>query len=229
MVVRGNFRPPTLVTEDVFERSFNKFRGEEDVREDRSVIMAELTLENLTQHDRIDVEDFQARADLINAMGQKVIVSDCSEHQKLINYLSDYKIHQLGIVIGIRELRDLIIDKYEKFQDGDLLVAFGQLFTRNIRVYVYPALNDDLTEIITLDTLHLPEGIRFLYRFLIDQELIVQVDEYDAGKLSIIPHGVFKMIKSGKSGWEQYIPEKLVRLIKEKQLFYYQGDQTKPG
>src|SRR5690606_16674889 len=98
----------------------------------------------------------------INALGQKVIISDCSDHQRLIQYLSDYKIDQLGIVIGIRELRDLIIEKYENFHDGDLLVAFGQLFTRNIKVYVYPALNDDLSEILTLDNVQLPSGIHFL-------------------------------------------------------------------
>ncbi|MBY5958159.1 TonB-dependent receptor [Membranicola marinus] len=229
MVVRGNFRPPTLVTEDVFERSFKKFQNEHDVDEKRSIIMAELTLENITENGRIDTEDFKARADLLNAMGQMVIVSDCSEHQKLINYLSDYKIHQLGIVIGIREFRDLIVDKYDTYQDGDLLVAFGQLFTRNIKVYVYPALNDDLTEIMTLDTLRLPEGIHFLYRFLIDQELIVEVKDYNADKLSIIPHGVYKMIKSGESGWESYIPEDLVHLIKEKQLFYGESENDNYG
>ena len=219
MVVRGHFRPPTLVTEDVFQKAFQMFQEENEVDALRSEIIAELTLENLGKNGQIELGDFLARADLINALGQKVIISDCSDHQRLIQYLSDYKIDQLGIVIGIRELRDLIIEKYENFHDGDLLVAFGQLFTRNIKVYVYPALNDDLSEILTLDNVQLPSGIHFLFRFLIDQELIVQVENYDEHHLSIIPHGVYQMITNDQPGWEDYVSPNLIRLIKEKELF----------
>ncbi|WP_236973745.1 TonB-dependent receptor [Membranihabitans maritimus] len=226
MVVRGNYRPPTLVTEDVFDKSFSMFNRQIEVNDEHSEIVAELTLENLTRHDRIDIEDFLARATMINAMGYKTIVSDCSNHQKLINYLSDYKINRLGIVIGIRELRTLMVQKYEKFRDGTLLVAFGELFTHNIRVYAYPALDDNLEELMTLENLQLPEGIKFLYRFLIDQKLIVQVENYNEDILYIIPHGVFTMIKNGEIGWENYLSKELVDIIKKKRLFYYNPDRS---
>lgn len=226
MVVRGNYRPPTLVTEDVFDKSFSMFNRQNEVNDEHSEIVAELTLENLTRHDRIDIEDFLARATMINAMGYKTIVSDCSNHQKLINYLSDYKINRLGIVIGIRELRTLMVQKYEKFRDGTLLVAFGELFTHNIRVYAYPALDDNLEELMTLENLQLPEGIKFLYRFLIDQKLIVQVENYNEDILYIIPHGVFTMIKNGEIGWENYLSKELVDIIKKKRLFYYNPDRS---
>lgn len=226
MVVRGNYRPPTLVTEDVFDKSFEMFNREAGVDNDRSEIVAELTLENLTRHGRIDLEDFLARATMINAMGYKTIISDCSNHQKLINYLSDYKIKRLGIVIGIRELRALMIRKYEKFRDGTLLVAFGELFTHNIKVYAYPALDDNLENLMTLENIQLPEGIKFLYRFLIDQKLIVQVVDYNEDILSIIPDGVFTMIKNGETGWEDYLSVDLVNIIKQKRLFYYNSERS---
>src|SRR5690554_5950011 len=50
MVVRGNFRPPTLVTEDVFHKAFQMFQDEDEVDASRSEIIAELTLENLSKN-----------------------------------------------------------------------------------------------------------------------------------------------------------------------------------
>ncbi|GAA5220175.1 TonB-dependent receptor [Membranihabitans marinus] len=221
MVVRGHFRPPTLVTEDVFDKSFQMFIRDQAVHPSACEMVAELTLDNLTKNGRIDIDDFLARSEMINAMGYKTIVSDCNTHQTLINYLSDYKINKLGIVIGIRELRKLITSIYEKHQDGTLLVAFGKLFTHNIKVFTYPALDDELNNLITLDNMQLPDGIKFLYRFLIDQQLLVQVENYNREILSIIPHGVFTMIKNAEPGWERYVSPKLVDIIKQNQLFYY--------
>ena len=100
MVVRGNFRPPTLVTEDVFKVAFSQFKAEPDVREDKAELMAELTLEFLSSHGEIRDDDFLSRADMLCAMEKKVIVSNCSNHVSLIHYLWDFKIPHLGLVIG---------------------------------------------------------------------------------------------------------------------------------
>lgn len=226
MVVRGHYRPPTLVTEDVFEQSFQRLLEEPGVVADKSELIAELTLDNLTVNQRIDIDDFLARATMIGAMGYKTIISNCSNHQNLINYLSDYKISNLGLVIGIKELQELITSIYKKYEDGALLVAFGKLFTHNIKVYTYPALDDQLQNLITIDNIILPEGIKFLFKFLIDQELLVQIDSYNEEILTIIPNGVFSMIKNNHPGWEKYIPEKLVSLIKDQKLFYYNPEST---
>src|SRR5690625_5818362 len=80
--------------------------------------------------------------------------------------------------IEIQEIKELIEENFRKYEDGDLLVAFGQLFTKNIKVYVYPALDKNQKEIITLDTIDLPQGIRFLFRFMIDQNLVEQIRGY---------------------------------------------------
>jgi len=108
MVVRGNFKPPTLVTEDVINTGFKQFVEDTCEHEDKcdSLIMAEITVDYLKkQYGEISDKDFLDRADMLNALGQSVIISDCSNHQKLINYLSDYKIKHLGLVIGCREPR----------------------------------------------------------------------------------------------------------------------------
>jgi len=220
MVVRGNFRPPTLVTEDVVKSSFEQFKKEDFVEPDKAYIMAEITLDYLTDSNgAIDDKDFLDRTELICALGYKVLVSNCSNHQLLINYLGDYKIKNLGLVIGVRELLEIINDKYYNNQDGRLLVAFGELFTRNIKIYAYPALQEDGKTLMNTGNLQVPEGIKFLYKHLTDSKQIVDVEDYESEMLYIDPTIVYDNISKGNDGWQNKVPERLVDLIVEKRLF----------
>lgn len=227
MVVRGHFRPPTLVTLDAFKSSFQQFLKEEENEPDRSHLVSEMTLEYLSKDGHIDYDDFLARAELLCALGQTVVVSNCSNHQKLINYLAEYKIKRLGLVIGVRELLEIINEKFYQNMDGRLLVAFGELFTRNIKIYAYPALQEGSKEIMTAKNLPVPEGIKFLYKYLLDSHHIIEVDDYNADLLHIFPDKVYNEISEGKDGWENKLPAKLTRIIKENSLFDYPSQEMK--
>ncbi len=222
MVVRGHFHPPTLVTEDVFESSYAQFLKVNELETKDSAIIAEMTLENLERNGPIEDEDFLARADMLGAMGYHVIVSDCSNHVTLINYLADFKIRKLGLVIGARELLDIIETKFYQNQDGRLLVAFGELFTRNIQIYVYPVLADadKPEELISAETLPVPEGITFLYKHLLDSHQIRSVEGYNEDHLHIFASDVFSKIADGDESWKKMLPVKVVQVIEEKGLFF---------
>lgn len=220
MVVRGNFRPPTLVTQDVVKSSFEQFQKEDFVDPDRAYNMAEITLDYLKDSNgTLDDKDFLDRTELICALGYKVLVSNCSNHQKLINYLGDYKIKNLGLVIGVRELLEIINDKYHNNQDGRLLVAFGELFTRNIKIYTYPALQEDGETILNTTNLPVPEGIKFLYKHLTDSNQIVDIEDYESEMLYIDPTIVYHNISKGNDGWQNKVPAELVDLILDNKLF----------
>jgi hypothetical protein len=223
MVVRGHFRPPTLVTSDVFDVAYKQFISDTGIDAENSELMAELTLDYLGSNGDINDQDFLDRADMLCACHQKVIVSNCTNHIALIHYLDDFRIPTLGLVIGVRELSELITDKYEKHREGMLLAEFGQLFTKNLRVYAYPALSDDLQTLITLENLPIPSGIEFLVKFLIENHFIVSVKKYNEEILSIIPNDIFQMIQSGVAGWERFLPHALAKKIKEKSLFGYRN------
>lgn len=220
MVARGHYRPPTLVSLDVLRSSFQQFKEEDGVEPGKAHIMCELTLENLRVNGAISKEDFLDRAKALNILGQSVIISNCHNHQHLINYLSDFKIENLGLVIGARELLDIINEKYYQNRDGRLLVAFGELFTRNIKIYAYPVISDPGSDqLMTGSTLPVPEGITFLYQYLIDSQHIVDVVDYNADLLHIFPQTVLDMIRSGEPGWERFLPERLAALIKDEGMF----------
>ncbi|MEE9437921.1 MAG: TonB-dependent receptor [Saprospiraceae bacterium] len=219
MVIRGNFRPPTLVTEDVIKSSFVQFKKEDYVDTERAYVITEITLDYLKDDEgNIDYQDFLDRTELICALGYKVIVSNCSNHQKLINYLGDYKIKKLGLVIGVRELLDIINEKYYGNQDGRLLVAFGELFTKNIKIYSYPVLLENNT-IMNTENLPVPEGIKFLYKHLTDSNQIVDVADYESDMLYIDPKIVYENIANNNDGWQNKVPKKLVEIINEKNIF----------
>ena len=221
MVVRGHFKPPTKVTEDVFNSAFRQFKKEEGVHEDRATIMAELTMNNLKEKGGdIDEKDYLERADTLCAMGHDVIISDCDNHQNLVNYLGDLNIGKLGIVIGVRELYLIIDEKYNNNQDGRLLVAFGELFNRNITVYVYPAYLRKGKELVSARTLIVPDGIHFLYKHLIDANQIVEIEGYNKELLDIMPWNILDSIEEGEK-WEHCVPAEVMKAIKEKSLFNY--------
>jgi len=220
MVIRGNFRPPTIVTLDVIESSYAQFKEESRLPDEKLNLMLEMTMDYLKGEDKdVNEKDFLQRGDMLCALGYKILLSDCANHEMLINYLSDYKISNLGLVIGARELQNIITEKFTQNQDGRLLVAFGELFSQNIRIYVYPALDDISGEILTAENLPIPEGIKFLYQYLLDSHQIVPVLKFNKNILHIYPQMVLKDIKENNEGWESKIPDTLVALIKERKLF----------
>jgi hypothetical protein len=220
MVARGHYRPPTLVSLDAIDSSFRQFISEPDVESGKAHIMCELTLDNLMDEGEISKEDFLDRARALNAIGQYVIVSNCANHQRLINYLSDFRISKLGLVIGANELLEIITEKYFENRDGNLLVAFGELFTRNIRIYLYPALNPGKPgELLTSETLPIPDGIEFLFKYLLESQHIVDVTTYNAELLHVLPQSVLHMIQTQSAGWEKYLPAELVDEIKDTGMY----------
>jgi len=221
MVVRGHYHPPTVVTLDVFNAGFEEFLKIDKVKKETAEIIAEITLDNLKVDDKISEKDFLDRADAICALGHNVIISDCNNHQTLINYLADHQIGKVGLVIGVRELSQIIEEKFYNNQDGRLLVAFGELFNRNITVYVYPAFLPKFNNYVHAKTLMVPDGIHFLYKHLIDASQIVEIENYDKKLLDIMPGDVLESIELNDGSWESAVPEILRQLIKDKKLFNY--------
>jgi hypothetical protein len=105
--------------------------------------------------------------------------------------------------------------------DGRLLAAFGELFTRNVRIYVYPAMQEGSEELMTARNVPVPEGLKFLYRHLLDSEQLVDITGYNPDILHIFSKQVLSMLQQGEPGWESMVPTKVASLIKEKCLFGY--------
>jgi hypothetical protein len=225
MLVRGSFRPATLVNLDMLKASFQQFRTEPDIDPRQAYLLTEVTLDNLRAEGELDEQDFLDRAELLNTLGYTVVVSDCQEYQKMTAYLSDYRVQRIGIVLGVRELLDLINDKYYKNMDGRLLAAFGELFTYQVKFYIYPALQEGSGELINAHNAPMPEGVKFLYKHLLDNHQIVDVQDFDPEVLHIFSKEVLHLLQNGEPGWEALVPAAVASLIKERCLFGYPAEQ----
>ena len=221
MIVRGSFRPPTLVNMDMIKSAYKQFREEADIESNKCYLLTEITMDNLMAEGDLDEKDFLDRADLLCELGQTVVLSDCPTQQKLIDYFKDYKAQKLGLVTGVRELLELVNNTFYDNQDGSLLAAFGELFTRNVRYYVYPALQEGSGEVINCQDLPVPDDIKFVYKHLLGSGQIVDIKGFKEELLHIFSKQVLQMIRDNEKGWEHSVPTKVAKLIKEKCLFGY--------
>ena len=225
MVVRGSFRPATLVNMDMIKSAYKQFREEPETVANKCYLLTEITLDNLMADGKLDEKDFLDRADLLCELGQTVVISDCIKQQKLIDYFKDYKIQKLGLVTGARELLELINNTFYQNQDGALLYAFGELFTRDVKFYVYPALQEGSGEVINCQNLPVPDGVKFVYKHLLGSSQIDDIRDYKEEVLHIFSKQVLQMIQEDEKGWEQLVPTKVAKLIKEKCLFGFPYEQ----
>ncbi len=225
LVVRGSFRPVTLVNDDMIRASWEQFRNEKDVDPKKTVLLTEITLDNLKLVDEeIDEKDFLDRADLLNAVGQTVLITNCEQHQRLVDYFADFKVQKLGLVVGIKILLNTINEKFYANKDASLLSAFGELFTQNVKLYAYPILQEGNNELMTAENLEIPEGVKFLYRHLLETGQIEDIKGFDRKILHIYSAAVLRMIHHNEGDWDKLVPTKVAALIREKFLFGFPAE-----
>jgi len=230
LAFRGSFRPVTYVQLDMLQSSFRIFKRDEDYERDNTVGLCEMTLNNLMHLGELDERDFLDRVDVLNGMGQHVMVSTFREYYRLVEYFSQFRIKKLRIVIGIPTLMNVLEKKYYTQLRGGILEAMGKLFVENMKLYVYPTISsvsiEDPTrgeELITSENLALAPDIQDIYNYLVRNRKILDIKDARKDILWINPENVLHMIRDGIPGWEKMVPKYIEKQIREKKLFGYQG------
>lgn len=221
LVVRGSYRPPTLRTIDRLQTSSQQFLKEKDLSDRGTEIISEITLKDLSFEQEVDNDDYLDRVELLNTIGQKVMVTNCNEYKKLINYLMKYRISKLGIVIGAKGLLEIIHSKFTRNKEGRLLVSFGEIFTRNVRVYIYPSPSLDTNSLLNCRNIDIPEGMKYLYQHILDNRHVVDIEDFDISVTSISSFEVRQMIQNKNNEWIRYVTPEIKEIIQTKQFFGY--------
>ena len=146
LAFRGSFRPVTKVNMDMYEKSYEMFINENKVQKEKTQVVFEITLSNLrASGGEIDEQDFMDRARLLCSLGQTVLISNFQEYYKLVEYFNLYSKNRMGLAMGINNLIDIFDEKYYRHLSGGILEAFGKLFYKDLKVYLYPMLNENKT------------------------------------------------------------------------------------
>ncbi|MFD2541611.1 TonB-dependent receptor [Lacinutrix gracilariae] len=228
LALRGSFRPVTKVNMDMFHTSYDMFIKENKVDEAKTQVVFEITLSNLRAEGEIDEQDFMDRAKLLCSLGQTVLISNFQEYYKLVEYFSQYSKARMGLAMGVNNLVDIFDEKYYRHLSGGILEAFGKLFFKDLRVYLYPMENENGT-LTTSEDLKVHPRMKELYKFFKYNGKVVDITDYDPKILTVFSRTVLKMITNGEAGWETMLPEGVSKIIKEKSLFSCETEEVYNG
>ncbi|MFC6877161.1 TonB-dependent receptor [Flavobacterium myungsuense] len=225
LALRGSFRPVTSVNMDMYERSLKMFLEESKVVKENTLVIFEITLSNLRSEGEIDERDFMDRAELLCSLGQTVMISNFQEYYKVVEYFSNYTKARMGLAMGVNNLIDIFDEKYYRHLSGGILEAFGKLFYRDLKVFLYPMI-DENGDIITSENLKVHPRMKELYKFFKFNGKVIDIVDYNPKFLKVFSREVLKMINQGKLGWENMLPQGVAELIKKDHLFGYDPDKV---
>jgi hypothetical protein len=183
----------------------------------------EMTLENLLSEGQLNHADFLARVDILGALGRTVLVSRFREYYRLAGYLFRYTNKMIGLVMGVPSLMEIFDEKYYSNLEGGILEALGRMFKGGLKLYVYPMMNEETGQVVTATKLNVAPNLRSLFQYLIDNQFIEEITEYNPEYLTIFPPDALAKLQAGDPRWEQMVPVEVAQMIKEREFFGYRA------
>ena len=130
----------------------------------------------------------------------------------------------MGLAMGVNNLIEIFDEKYYRNLSGGILEAFGKLFFKDLRVYLYPVLNED-GSITDSKNLKVHPRMKELYKFFKYNGKVTDVLNYNPDFLKIFSREVLTKIENNEQDWEEMLPTGVAEIIKQNQLF---GCKSKP-
>jgi len=223
LVERGSFRPVTYATNDMLNGARTAFLKQCDCADEGFVVLMEMTLENLLSEGQLNHADFLARVDILGALGRPVMISKFGEYFRLASYLARYTNQMIGLVMGVPSLMEIFDEKYYLHLEGGILEALGRMFKGGLKLFVYPMIDDKTGQLVTATKLEVAPNLRSLFRYLIENEFIEEIIDYDPAYLRIFPPDALAKLQSGDPMWEKMVPSEVAKIIKERQFFGYRA------
>jgi hypothetical protein len=213
----------TKVNIDMIAKGLARFRQEARVEERNIQVLFEITLNNLSAEGDIDEQDFLDRADILCSIGQTVIISNYQKYFKLVEFFSRHSTKRMGLIMGAGSLAEVFDERHYRDLNGGILEAFGILFSRDLKIYLYPWKDEKSGAFWNTSTLPIHPRLKPLYDYLIHNKKVVDIEDYDPELLNIFSKDALARIKQGDTGWEDMVPDFVDTVIKEKCLFGYCG------
>ena len=224
LVERGSFRPVTYATNDMLNGARTAFLKQSGHSEADLVVLMEMTLENLLSEGQLNHADFLARVDILGVLGRTVIISKFGEYFRLASYLSRYTNRMIGLVMGVPSLLEIFDEKYYLNLEGGILEALGRMFKSGLKLHVYPMIGEESGELVTAKKLQVAPNLRSLFQYLIENEFIQEITDYNPDYLRIHPPEALAKLQSGDPAWEGMVPPEVARIIKDRGFFGHRAE-----
>ena len=149
------------------------------------------------------------------------MITNFSEYYKLVEYFAEFTKARLGLAMGVFNLVQIFDEKYYRNLSGGILEAFGKLFFKDLKIYLYPLKDQESGSIINSENLKVHPRMKELYKFFKYNGKVIDIEDYDPEILEIFSRKVYHMIQNGITGWENMLPEGISEIIKDERLFGY--------
>jgi hypothetical protein len=207
ITIRGSFRPVTNLNVDMIEQGKKSFFEQDGIDVENTIAIAEISLNDLRGNDNhVPEEDLVQRVELLNGLGYNVMISDYTRYFSLRAYFRQYTKMNIGIVVGMINLKQIFDEESYRGVPGGILEGIGKLFADNTRMFVYPEINAD-NELRDISNLKVPNHLRFLYRHLLENDFLQSLETSDKALFEIYSRDVLKKLKAGKGDWEEMVPK----------------------
>ena len=219
-VMRGSFKPPTLVHGDMERCGIEQLAVQEDIPAENILRLAEISMSQVVANDQVNDSDFLARVDLANAMGYSVLLSDYVRYFKLRSWFRRHTQEAIAILMKASDINDYLFDIsiYDDLEGGPL-EGLGKLFADNTSVFVYPVHKDGKK--YSLADIRFPERLEHVAKQLAQNGKLMAAIGYDEDRLHMSARQVIQQIPQGDGDWERSLSSKVTSLIKERHLFGY--------
>lgn len=225
LVVRGSFRPPTLVNLDMMKTGQKhleeRLKGDDDKAE--LLVLAEMSMNQLLERGEVKSQDFLARVDLLAGLNQSVLISNYENFYELNLFLAQAnKNHHISFVTGVYNLLEIFDTETYQENPGQILEELGKLFGKRTDLLVYPSADDDdPKKLLTSREIQINETFEFLIKYLKANDFISDSRYHDPSISWIWSRTVLDMIQNQKKDWEKMVPQAVAKMVKEKKLFGY--------
>lgn len=217
LLLRGRFDPVTNVHLDMLtsaRQELSSCLGGEKAADRQLVEIMELSMHNLLEGDGgVDKESFLIRADILQALGENVLVSRFPEFHRLGAFLSRYTKEPIGIVLSRSLLEELFDEKWYASLDGGLLESLGRLFKNELRLYVYPEIDRATGELRTAAEAVIEPHLRKLFEHLLDNRYIVPIPCRDTPGLRYSGPDIRAMIEKDDPLWRTLVPDPVIQAV----------------
>lgn len=219
LLLRGSFRPVTVVNINMYQKSLNQFLSKNQLSVDKTVVIFEITLNNLLALGAVDEQDFLDRAELLCTLGHTVMISNFKEYFKAVDYIWNYSQEKIALTIGIPSLIEIFNAKHYTNLSGGLFEGLGRLFKHGLEIYVYPLLDENENIVSSKNVQLHDKQLKPIYEYFKSGRQIIDIENFELKNLKIFSYKVLKKLRQNDESWQNDVPETVAKIIKERKLF----------
>ncbi|MCW8796288.1 MAG: hypothetical protein OQK67_04425 [Chlorobium sp.] len=220
VVLRGSFRPPTLLNVEMLQKGVEQLRNNLPEDERKQVMtLAEISMNRLIERGAINSTDFLARIDMLTSINQPVLISNFQHFHTLSHYLSGICRRRVAFMVRVHNLQDIFDEENYKDLDGGFLEAFGTMFGKNTKLYVYPEKADNGNMLLASDSVSLSARVKPLMEYFKNNNFIQDIKDFNPNVANIWSRKVVEKIEAGDSSWETMVPVSVAEAVKSSDLF----------